>query len=75
MNRVIKVIDSKIETKEEGRGNGFSFIATSKYTVYGCHASPNKEIEELAETLEIKELAETLESRFIRISGPGAREQ
>lgn len=52
MDTAIKVTDPRIVIRGQGKGNGFSYIITASFTIYGCYASPNKQVEELEETLE-----------------------
>ncbi|KAJ8958967.1 hypothetical protein NQ314_006331 [Rhamnusium bicolor] len=48
----IKVMDSSIAIKGSGKGHGHSYVETAWFTIYGCYASPNKDIEDLKMTLQ-----------------------
>lgn len=52
----IKILNVDIRIKGQGDGKGFSYVATSKLTIFSCYCSGNDEIEELEETLQQIEL-------------------
>ncbi|XP_033218307.1 uncharacterized protein LOC117173774 [Belonocnema kinseyi] len=52
VDAAIKVTDPGIVVTGQGKGKGFSYIVTPSFSIYGCYASPNKQVEELEETLE-----------------------
>lgn len=51
-NCAIKVLTSEIGVRNQGYGSGFSYIETTRATLFSCYSSGNREIEELEETLQ-----------------------
>lgn len=47
LDTAIKVMDKDIPIRAQGKGNGFSYVATASFTMYSCYASPNRKVEEL----------------------------
>lgn len=52
LNTAIKIIDPNITIKDQGHGNGFSFVTTKDFTIYSCYSSGNDEIEDLESMLD-----------------------
>ncbi|XP_033225993.1 uncharacterized protein LOC117178676 [Belonocnema kinseyi] len=52
LDTAIKVLDQTIPLKEQGKGNGFSFVETTTFTVYSCYTSPNRGAQELEALLQ-----------------------
>ncbi|XP_033222788.1 uncharacterized protein LOC117176644 [Belonocnema kinseyi] len=52
VDTAIKVLDKSIAIKEQGKGTGFFYVATTSFTIYSCYASPNKKVEELEALLQ-----------------------
>lgn len=52
IDTAIKVMDSNLVIKAQGRGRGFSYVTTSYYTIYSCYFSGNDEFLEFEQSLE-----------------------
>lgn len=50
-NSAIKILSNKIGVRNQGHGNGFSYVETSELTLFSCYSSGNREIDDLEETL------------------------
>ncbi|XP_012281309.1 uncharacterized protein LOC105700220 [Orussus abietinus] len=51
IDTAIKVMDRSIIVKRQGRGYSFTYITTTACTIYNCHSTGNKEIEDLEQIL------------------------
>ena len=48
----LTILDSNIAVKRQGSGQGFSYVTTTQFTIFGCYCSPNRDITDLELTLE-----------------------
>ena len=52
LDTAIKVLHPKLVTKGYGKGRSFCFVERPIFTLFGCYASPNKEIQDLEDFLQ-----------------------
>lgn len=52
MDSAIKILDKNLVVTGQGHGHGFSYASVTGYTIYSCYCSPNRDIQELENTLQ-----------------------